>query len=81
MSEVKKFIIDYVKRYGDLPKEDELDGFDFIKVGYIDSLAVFKFIAKIEQKFDIELTEEELLPESSRTIGGLERIVLKKITS
>jgi len=38
-----------------------------------------KFIFQIEEKFDVEISEEDMMDESFSTIGGLVQIILNKM--
>jgi D-alanine--poly(phosphoribitol) ligase subunit 2 len=76
---IKKFLISYIEQKGSLPKNIDLDKFDYIDAGYIDSIGVIKFIVEIEKKFNVEISEEDMLKEEFRTIGGLTKILDKKL--
>lgn len=76
---IKKFLISYIEQKGSLPKNTDLDKFDYIDAGYIDSIGVIKFIVEIEKKFNVEISEEDMLKEEFRTIGGLIKIIIEKI--
>ena len=78
MENIKKFIVDYVEKKGKLPSEADLQTFDFVKSGHIDSMALFKFVVDIEAEFDIEISDEEMISSEFRTIGGLISIILDK---
>lgn len=78
--EIIKFIIRQIEKKGKLPKDIDLDTFNYIESGYVDSMGLISFVAKIEIKFDIELTEDDLLLDSFRTLGGLANIISDKIS-
>jgi acyl carrier protein len=46
----------------------------------IDSIAIFEMIDFLETHFDIEILDEELLPENFATIGTMARLVDSKGT-
>ena len=80
MSEVKDFLLDYFKeRFDDIG--DNLAGVDLIEDGYIDSMALYSFVAKLEDQFDIQFSDEELLSRDFRKLDTLAKLVEKKITS
>ncbi len=80
MSEVKEFLLDYFKeRFDDIG--DNLAGIDLIEDGYIDSMALYSFVAKLEDQFDIQFSDEELLSRDFRKLDTLAKLVEKKIAS
>jgi acyl carrier protein len=60
----------------DVP-EDEL-GHSFVLATRIDSLGLFDLISFIEREFEVEVRNEELLPQNFDTIGGVIRLVESK---
>ena len=80
MSEVKDFLLSYFKeRFDDIG--DNLAGVDLIEDGYIDSMALYSFVAKLEDQFDIQFSDEELLSRDFRMLDTLAKLVEKKIAS
>lgn len=77
--EVKKYIVDYIEKKGKLPEDVDLDAFNYVSTGYLDSLAVFKFVIDIEFKYDIEFSEEDLMVPEIKTIGGMADIIEKLV--
>jgi acyl carrier protein len=76
---VKKYIVDYIEKKGKLPEDADLDSFDFVATGYIDSLAFFKFVVELEAEFDIEISDDDLAAPGFRTIGGVAAAVAGKL--
>jgi acyl carrier protein len=76
---IKKFIVDYIEKKGKLPAGADLDSFDFVASGYIDSLALFKFVVDLEAEFGIEITDEEIALPEFRTIGGAAALISAKL--
>ncbi|MHB8694400.1 MAG: acyl carrier protein [Solirubrobacteraceae bacterium] len=55
---------------------DELEvDFDLITGGVVDSLGLLKFVAWLEDEFDIAIDEAELGPESFRTVTAIKAFV------
>ena len=79
MEDAKIFIVDYVERNGKIPDDIFLDTFNFVKSGHIDSIGLFKFVVDIESKFDIEISDEDLMSPQFMTIGGLVSIISEKM--
>ncbi len=76
---IKNFLINYIEKKGELPKNINLDEFNYIDSGYIDSMGIIKFTVAIEKEFDIEISEEEIISKNFKTIGGLCSIIEEKI--
>jgi acyl carrier protein len=76
--EIKQFIIKYISKKGKLPENINIDEFNYIDTGYIDSMGILKFITEIEQKFDIQIDDNDILLPDFKKIGGLVRIIEKK---
>lgn len=77
--EIKEFILRYIEMKGKLPENTDIDSFDYVGTGYLDSLSLIKFVVKLEEKFDIEIEDEEILRPEFRTIGGLVSFIQEKI--
>ena len=53
---------------------DELDSdFDLLTGGVVDSLGLLKFVAWLEDEFDVDVDESELGPDSFRTVAAIKR--------
>jgi len=79
MSEVQEYIVDYLQREYSLPEDIDYETFNFVENGYVDSMAMIQFIVLLEDEFGIAFSDDELKDCSFRTIGGLTKIVEKKI--
>ncbi|MGH3040679.1 MAG: acyl carrier protein [Gaiellaceae bacterium] len=60
----------------DLAGEDSL-----IEVGVIDSTGVLELIGFIEERYEVEIADEEVLPENLDSIGSITRFVGEKTAS
>ena len=78
--EVKCFIIKLLEGKRPIAKDIDIDSLKYFKSGYVDSLGLMKFIFQIEEKFDVEISEEDMMDESFGTVGGVVDIVSKKLT-
>ncbi len=78
---VRKFILDLLSRKAALPAGVDLESFLFLDSGQIDSLGLIKFIIEIEVRFGIEFSPEETQSTEFRTVGGLVRMIARKIES
>lgn len=79
MNNVKEFVIDYLEREYQLPADVDLDSFDYIESGYVDSMGFIQFIAMLEDEFDIEFTDDELSDKANQITGNLIKLVEEKI--
>ncbi|MCL2766148.1 MAG: acyl carrier protein [Peptococcaceae bacterium] len=81
-NEIIKYIVGYIEKKGKLPDNIDVETFDYVITGYLDSLAVFKFVVDIESKYDIEFSEDDLMIPEIKTIGGMADIIenLVKVT-
>lgn len=77
--QILEFVSSLIQRKGKLPEGCDVPAFDFIDSGYVDSLAMIKFVLEIEEKYDISLSEEDMLDPRFRTIGGLASIIESKL--
>lgn len=77
MQEVRDFIVGYLRRNNSL--ESVSDDLDFVEMGYINSMELFLFTVELEERFGITLSEGELASTEFRTVGGLSRMVSRKM--
>jgi len=77
---IKKKIIDLLKKKGPfLKKKGDINKYNYLKSGHIDSLNLMKFIFQIEDKFNIKFTYKEIMSSKFGLISGLVTIIKKKI--
>lgn len=79
MNNIKEFVIEYLEREYSLPKDIDLDSFNYLKSGYVDSIGVIQFICMIEDEFDIEFSDEELADPTYQITGKMIELIEKKI--
>jgi acyl carrier protein len=75
--EVRQFLRDNFPLSADgvaLDREDSL-----IEVGVIDSTGVLELIGFIEERYEIEIRDEEVLPENLDSIANITRFVGEKV--
>lgn len=78
--EVAKFIIETLQKKSNLDLEVEnLSDLNYVERGYVDSLGIIKFIYEIEDKFNIQFSDEELSSPSFQIVGELIELVEKKL--
>lgn len=64
-----------------MPENINLDEFNYIETGYVDSMGIIKFIVELEKEFDIEIKDDDMLSPKFKTIGGLIELIEGKINS
>lgn len=77
--DVKGYILAYISKKQKLIEDANLDSFDYIKSGYVDSMGIFMFTVEMEEEFGIAFTDDEIASDEFRTIGGLTSIIEKKL--
>jgi acyl carrier protein len=76
--QVKQFIVEQLEVYGPIETSD-LNSFNFIDSGHIDSLGLMKFMIALEAEFDIKFTDDELLSDQFRVVQGLAELIRMKM--
>ena len=79
MENIKEFLLEYIEREYSLPEGADIDSFNYIEEGFIDSLGILGFIAEIEDNFGISFTDEELSGEEFKVIGTLANMIKRKM--
>jgi acyl carrier protein len=76
-SEIRQFIVENFL-YG---KDDHTIGDDvsFLEKGIIDSTGILELVSFIEEKYNISVEDEELMPDNFDTLNNLSSFVSKKI--
>jgi len=62
----------------DLGKDSLSPDDDLLEMGVIDSMGIMSLISFMEEKFDITIEEQEIVPDNFQTIGNMERFVIQK---
>jgi len=77
--QIKHFVINAIEKKSKLPADCEIDSFNYVDSGYVDSMGMVKFVLSIEAEFDIELASADMESPEFKTIGGLIEIIKSKI--
>lgn len=72
------FIVMLLNEKGALPAPEAMLAYPYLRNGHIDSLAFIKFVFRIEEQFDIQFSESEMLSDQLRTVGGLIALIKAK---
>lgn len=73
---LKQFITDEL--VPDYNPEDLDDNLSLLESGIIDSLGIMKLVAFIEEKFQLKVSDEELIPENFETLSALSKLISQK---
>jgi acyl carrier protein len=52
---------------------------DLFEHGYVDSVGVVELLGFLQEKFDVEIPDDDLLSEDFSSIAGIARIVLRNV--
>lgn len=83
----KKKITDYLlKKLNKIRKINkkefaEIDKFNFISSGHVDSFELLKFNLEIEKKFKVSIKPKDTMKKNYGTIKGLTSIIEKKLSN
>lgn len=75
--DIARHIIALLLEKGEIPVTD-VGHYNYIDSGHIDSLGLIKFFLRIEDKFDIELTPDDIADREIRTVSGLAALIERK---
>ncbi len=79
MDRVKEFILEHIQSEYDLPEGVDIDSFNFVENGYIDSVGMVSFVMEMEDEFGISFEDSELTDPKFQIIGSLAELITKKI--
>ena len=78
---IKDFIFKTLKKANPISKNElkNIDNFNFIESGHLDSIQILKFNLQIEKKFKIILNPKETTSKKYMTVKGIVSIIEKKL--
>lgn len=76
---IKSFVIKLLEKKSSIPKNQSVGDYNYLDSGHIDSIALIKFIAEIEEEFEIELSDDEIMSDEFRMVDGLVNIINSKL--
>ncbi len=79
MAEVREFILDRLQKEYSFKEGTDIEKINYVEEGYMDSLGLIQFIGELEDEFDIEFSDEEMMEDSFRVVGSLIDLVTKKV--
>ncbi len=76
---IREYVLSLLQKKYSIDKTVDVDTFNYVESGYVDSLGIIQFIAELEDQYNIEFTDGELVSEEFKCVGGLARIIEEKI--
>jgi len=78
MDQAKQKIKDFIIENFLFGEESDLNGdTSFLEEGIIDSTGVLELIEFLEEEFEIEIDDEDMLPENLDSLNNLEKFIAK----
>jgi len=77
-SEIRNFIVENFL-YGQ--NDGLVDDLSFLQKGLLDSTGILEFVAFVEEKYEISVADEELIPDNFDSINKLTDYIVKKLKS
>ncbi len=79
MDEIREFVLEHIQSEYDLPEDVDIDSFNYMENGYIDSVGIVSFVMEIEDEFGISFDDKELMDERFKVIGSLIEMIKEKM--
>ncbi|WP_148863259.1 phosphopantetheine-binding protein [Marinobacter fonticola] len=77
-AEVVGAIAGALEKRGPLPQKGDLEDYEYLPAGHVDSLSLLGFITELEERFDVEFDDDDFESERFQTVGGLANLILEK---
>ena len=78
---IRQFVLRLIEKNSKLPKDVDIDSFNYFDSGYVDSIGIIKFLVEIESTYDIVISESDMKFPEFKTVGGLVAMINRKISS
>jgi acyl carrier protein len=72
-------LVQAVEKRTPLPADIEIDPFNYVETGHVDSIEMIRFVLEIESEFGIEITAGDMELAGFKTIGGLASMINAKL--
>lgn len=76
---VKENILNLLQVKYSIPSDKDIQTLNYMEEGYIDSLGVIKFICDMEDQFNIEFSDDEIMSDEFQIVGKLITLIEKKM--
>lgn len=74
LESLRIFIKDEIIEDGDVDLQNDLP---LLEYGIIDSLAIVSVLAFIDQTFDVQIPEDEIIPKNFETLNAIANLVIE----
>lgn len=78
-ADVREFLVGELGWSGE--RELLTDDYALIANGVLDSMGIFQLVSMIEDRYGVEVEDEELVPENFQTLAAVARLVGSKTSS
>lgn len=79
MDQIVTYIETLLNQKKPISKKINISELRYLESGHVDSLGLMKFIMELEDKFGVEISEDDMQLEAFLTVGGLANIIRKKL--
>jgi acyl carrier protein len=77
-AELKSFFSDFLEQRGVEVAVGDIEQYNFVEEGALDSFELLSMILQIESQFGVKVTPSELMDESNAQLGALINTILAK---
>jgi acyl carrier protein len=77
---ISEYILKALQKKYTIDKDTDLDTFNYVEKGYVDSLGIIQFVVELEDEFGISFTDEEISSSSFKIVGELIKMVERKVS-
>ena len=77
--DVREFVLEKLQEEYKFKSGADVDAINYIEEGYVTSIGLFKFVVSIEEAYDIDFSDDEIMSHKFATVGGLIRMIEGKI--
>ncbi len=79
MEDIREFVLEHIQSQYTIPEGEDVDGFNYVEKGYIDSIGIISFVLELEDAYGITFTDEELTDSGFQVVGTLVDMIQKKV--
>ena len=76
---ITNWLVQAIEKRTPLPADIDIDPFNYVDTGHVDSIEMIKFVLEIETEFGIEITALDMELVGFKTIGGLVSMINAKV--
>lgn len=79
MENIREFVLEHIQSQYTIPEGENIDNFNYVEKGYIDSIGIVSFVIEIEDAYGITFTDEELTAPGFQVVGTLISMIQQKV--